>query len=242
MRKLFAAFLVAFILLGGDLVLHAWAQGNTFCAANLACTVSALWTFSGGITSPSVAGTSSGLTYDISANTFKTSTNTAGHYPRNNGTQYVDATIAGADIPATTSNCSGVQFAQGLNAGHTPICATPPTFVASGGSHAVGYVPDPGSSAGTTHFLREDASWATIPSGGSTVLNAQGDAGAITGTGGVATVYTYTLPGGTVANLKAIRVTVGWSHSTGSANISYNVTLNGVTTGCNESVATARAG
>ncbi|GEM_PF-6015607 len=42
-----------------------------------------------------------------------------------------------------------------------------PVFVASGGSHASGAVPDPGASAGTTRFLREDATWAT-PSGGST--------------------------------------------------------------------------
>lgn len=35
-----------------------------------------------------------------------------------------------------------------------------PAFVASGGSHAAGAVPDPGSSSGTTKFLREDATWA----------------------------------------------------------------------------------
>lgn len=39
-------------------------------------------------------------------------------------------------------------------------------FVASGGSHAIGLVPDPGSSAGTTRFLREDATWAVPPGGG----------------------------------------------------------------------------
>ncbi len=104
-------------------------------------------------------------TIDISLNTLKTATNTAGHYPRNNGTNYVDAAIAGADLPATTSNCSGVQLAIGLNAGMTPVCATPPTFVASGASHAVGYVPDPGAGAGTTKFLREDATW-VAPAGG----------------------------------------------------------------------------
>src|SRR6185437_7909059 len=32
-------------------------------------------------------------------------------------------------------------------------------FGASGASHSVGAVPDPGSSAGTTRFLREDATW-----------------------------------------------------------------------------------
>lgn len=34
-------------------------------------------------------------------------------------------------------------------------------FVASGVGHLKGLVPDPGASAGTTHFLREDASWQT---------------------------------------------------------------------------------
>ncbi|HXI82122.1 MAG TPA: hypothetical protein VNM34_15045 [Verrucomicrobiae bacterium] len=37
-------------------------------------------------------------------------------------------------------------------------------FVASGTNHAIGLVPDPGASAGTTKFLREDATWA-VPSG-----------------------------------------------------------------------------
>jgi hypothetical protein len=39
-------------------------------------------------------------------------------------------------------------------------------FVASGASHARGTVPDPGAVAGTTKFLREDATWA-VPAGGS---------------------------------------------------------------------------
>lgn len=39
-------------------------------------------------------------------------------------------------------------------------------FVASGASHATGLVPDPGAVAGTTRFLREDATWAVPASGG----------------------------------------------------------------------------
>jgi hypothetical protein len=34
-----------------------------------------------------------------------------------------------------------------------------PVFVASGASHAQGGVPDPGSTAGTSRYLREDATW-----------------------------------------------------------------------------------
>jgi hypothetical protein len=39
------------------------------------------------------------------------------------------------------------------------VAADLPVFVASGASHAKGAVPDPGVTAGTTKFLREDASW-----------------------------------------------------------------------------------
>jgi hypothetical protein len=41
-----------------------------------------------------------------------------------------------------------------------------PPFVASGSSHAPGLVPDPGSTAGSTKFLREDDTWVTPSSGG----------------------------------------------------------------------------
>lgn len=52
------------------------------------------------------------------------------------------------------------------------IPAATPALVASGASHSAGYAPDPGASAGTTRFLREDATWATPPSGGgSTQIN-----------------------------------------------------------------------
>jgi hypothetical protein len=38
-----------------------------------------------------------------------------------------------------------------------------PVFVASGASHVKGAVPDPGSTTGTSKFLREDATWAVPP-------------------------------------------------------------------------------
>lgn len=61
--------------------------------------------------------------------------------------------------------------------------AAMPVFVASGASHAAGAVPDPGAGAGTTHFLREDATWA-IPSvtpGGSDTQFQYNNAGALAG-------------------------------------------------------------
>lgn len=39
-------------------------------------------------------------------------------------------------------------------------------FVASGVSHSLGAVPDPGATAGTTRFLREDATWQAVTLGG----------------------------------------------------------------------------
>jgi hypothetical protein len=64
----------------------------------------------------------SNKTFSLTANTLNNSVNTIGHYPRNNGTQYLDSAILSTDLPATTSNCTGQSFAQGLNAGGTPIC------------------------------------------------------------------------------------------------------------------------
>lgn len=41
-----------------------------------------------------------------------------------------------------------------------------PVFVASGAGSAKGLVPDPGTTAGTTRYLREDGTWFTPPGGG----------------------------------------------------------------------------
>ncbi|MGE5755282.1 MAG: hypothetical protein ACM35G_06145, partial [Planctomycetaceae bacterium] len=44
--------------------------------------------------------------------------------------------------------------------GFAALGAAPADFVASGPSHAHGLVPDPGATAGSQKFLREDATWA----------------------------------------------------------------------------------
>jgi hypothetical protein len=51
------------------------------------------------------------------------------------------------------------------DSGNTSTDIAVPVFVASGAGHATGLVPDPGASAGSTRFLREDATW-DVPSGG----------------------------------------------------------------------------
>jgi hypothetical protein len=51
--------------------------------------------------------------------------------------------------------------------GSGPISVTRlPLFGASGASHAAGIVPDPGATAGSTRYLREDGTW-VVPPGGS---------------------------------------------------------------------------
>jgi len=62
---------------------------------------------------------------------------------------------------------NGVIKRTALNTTAVAVGADLPLMVASGGSHSAGAAPDPGSSAGTTHFLREDATWA-VPAGGVT--------------------------------------------------------------------------
>ena len=74
------------------------------------------------------------------------------------------------------------------------ICAADlPVFGASGTNHAAGAVPDPGSSAGTAHFLREDGNW-TLPTD-----TAQRCASACTAASSVIFIYTGTNSGGSIS-------------------------------------------
>ena len=75
--------------------------------------------------------------------------------------------IDGSNIGGPTSG----QYARGTGtvfASSVILAVDLPVFGASGASHSKGAVPDPGSIAGTTKFLREDATWQTVSAGGVT--------------------------------------------------------------------------
>jgi len=84
------------------------------------------------------------------------------------GTQYgfspqafTAGTVNAGTVNATTLN--GAISAANITSG-TIAPAQLPVFAASGSGHAAGAVPDPGATAGTTRYLREDGTWAA-PSG-----------------------------------------------------------------------------
>jgi hypothetical protein len=70
------------------------------------------------------------------------------------------AIVVAAAIGLATTDVSGVLPAAEM----TPLGA-------SGGSHSAGIAPDPGATAGTTRFLREDSTWAVPAGGGGGTVN-----------------------------------------------------------------------
>ncbi len=74
---------------------------------------------------------------------------------RGTGYQFTPQAFTAGTINVTTLNAGSVH---GLFTG-TVQPSSLPVFAASGASHAVGAVPDPGATAGNTRFLREDGTW-----------------------------------------------------------------------------------
>jgi hypothetical protein len=105
-----------------------------------------------------------GQVYSFSPTSFTAST-------INVGTLNATTILGGISGPAITSGT--------INPARLPV------FGPSGSTHAVGAVPDPGATAGSTRFLREDGTW-DVPTGGGGGSSSAGSAGAvqIAGSGG----------------------------------------------------------
>lgn len=103
---------------------------------------------------------------------------------------------------AITTTLSGIL--KGTGSGFTAATISDyPVFIASGASHAPGVVPDPGASAGTTKYLREDATWATLPTP-SQVTQANTSVPAGNTIANTATATAFTSTGTVAANTAAV--------------------------------------
>ena len=114
---------------------------------------------SGTYPSPSIAATWAGQSAIVTVGTVTTGT----WHGTKIGLAYggTNADLSGTGGVSQYLKQSGVGST--ITVGTIPA-ADVPVFIASGASHAVGIVPDPGGAAGTTKFLREDATW-VVPSG-----------------------------------------------------------------------------
>lgn len=111
-----------------------------------------------------------------SANSFlSVNNNGSGDYTLTVNTGTTGTTVAAGNDSRFPASVTGLRKGAGVGSLDTAAVARTDywdgtVFVASGASHAKGLVPDPGASAGTAKYLREDATWAT-PAGTGTVTS-----------------------------------------------------------------------
>ena len=82
--------------------------------------------------------------------------------------------LPGVSLPGTVPTTRAINTGVGQSGGGTlaaDLTLVGVAFKASGASHAAGDVPDPGLTAGTTRFLREDATFAVPPGSGGGTAN-----------------------------------------------------------------------
>lgn len=80
-----------------------------------------------------------------------------------------------------------------------------------------------------THVILGNKTCGTIAGTGSSLLTSQGPAGAVTGTGAAATLYSYSIPGGTMGTATCIRARAEFQHTGGTASLTYTWNFAGTT-------------
>ena len=123
---------------------------------------------------------------------FQTTTSSLNMNLRGTNYSFTPQGFTAGTVNATTLN--GAINAANISSG-TVNAARLPVFGASGAGHAAGAVPDPGSTAGTARYLREDGTWAapattvgsTTVSGASLPSGATADYNFLQGSGSVLT-------------------------------------------------------
>lgn len=142
--------------------------------------------------------------------------------------------LVAADIPGGTGTVTSIATTAPITGGTITTTGTIgiSDFVASGASHASGAVPDPGSTAGTTKFLCEDATFKTVPStaGGALTQIAQ-----VITTSSASTITFSSIPG----TFSTLRVVIsGRDTASGSGAVAARLQINGDTTSGNYTLET----
>lgn len=142
-------------------------------AANLTGTLSPARIAGGALANSKLAQVSSGIikgrvsagagdVEDLTASQVKTLLAIAAGDVTGLGSLATASSVTASQISDASAN--GRSFLQAASYAAMTLLLSP--FGGSGASHAIGLVPDPGASAGSTRFLREDGSWAAPAGGG----------------------------------------------------------------------------
>lgn len=132
--------------------------------------------------------------------------------------------------PAITSaalTTPAIGSAGGTFAGSTSGTTTLKASATASGTLTLPAATDTLTGKATTD-IETNKTFITPTSGNSvTLLNAQAVKTAITGTGAAATAYTFTVPASVVATNASLHVRAVFSHSAGTASVTYTLSLNG---------------
>ena len=144
---------------------------------------------------------------------------------------FVAPALLGAANTFTGSNTFTQQIVSTVTVGTPPFSISSPTLVNNLNAQFHGGFAAPNSApvgVSDTQPLSNKTLDGASSGNSVTLLCSAGPAAAITGNSSPQNIFSCTIPANVVANLKGMRVTATWSHSTGTAAVTYGMSLNGV--------------